>query len=125
MLRVMTLVTLFCSIASGAKGEYLKDSTQNNILDRIVSVIAKDCRLADSTKKELSNYFYSYYFKLRKEQKRGSSVGHPNLSSLKFDFLEGLKTKFGEDVFRCYKKFTGGCGPLARKNNKVNRITEP
>ena len=66
MFRLTIILAISFLNTSKVKAEYSKDSTQSNIIDRIVSAIARNCHLNDSTKKELANYFYSYYLEIKK-----------------------------------------------------------
>ena len=121
---ILIAVSVFASLNVNAGS--IKDSAQNSLIDRIVSGIAAKCQLSDPTKKELSTYFFSYYLKIKKirsdPKKEMSCLG--DLRTLKNNFSEGLKKKFGECVYKCYKKFTEDCVVPVRKENKLNRITE-
>ena len=126
MLRFFLFLIILFSAVVNAKAKHVTDSTQNKIVERMVSAIAAKCKLADSTKKELSKYFYVYYLKIKKiRSDREKEIScFDDLSSLKNDFLEGLKKKFGKDVYEYYKKITEGCTNTIRKKNEPDRITE-
>jgi len=125
MLRYFLSITILFIASKYVYATPLNDTSQNKSIDRIVSGIAAKCQLTDSTKKELSAYFFSYYLKIKKirndPKKEMSCFG--DLSSLKNDFLDALKKKFGEDVYKYYKKITIGCTYYSRRKMQ-NRITE-
>lgn len=122
----ITIIAFSFLISPKIKVEYLRDSIKSNTIGRIVSVIAEKCHLSDSVKKELSNYFYSYYLKIKKIRCDRTKVlsCFSDLVSLKSDFLKTLEKRFGINVYRCYKKFTAGCVRPTRNKNMLNRIPE-
>ena len=127
MFRLTIIFAISFLNTSNVRAEYSKDSTQSNIINRIVSAIARKCHLNDSTKKELSNHFYSLYLNLKKlkNEEEDKLIFFSKLYPLKKNFLEGLRKKFGEEVYRSYKKLTSGCtdGQI-RQKKLLNRITE-
>jgi hypothetical protein len=99
------ILSLLLSLITNGKS--LNDSTKNTIIDRIVTIISIKCELNDSTKKELSKYFYSYYIELRKARLDAACerTCYNGTSERKKVFIKGLRLKFGNEVYQYYKSF--------------------
>ena len=83
-----------------------EDSINNNFVNRIVSIISRDCKLNDSTKKELSIYYGTYFNKMRKiiRQTDDKIVRAQKMIELRGPFEQNLREKFGTRVYKRYMK---------------------
>jgi hypothetical protein len=129
MYKYFFLIIILFSTGLRADAKPLKDPINNNLIQRIVSLISVKCKLPDLTKKELSKHFYYYYIEVKKissdRKQEATCFGNMKLSLLKKNFLDGLRNKFGEAVYRFYKIFTEGCTDgQTRSKILLNRITE-
>jgi hypothetical protein len=119
MLRHFLLAAIIFSASLKADSMLLNDPIHNKLIDRIVSSIAFKCRLADSTKKELSKYFFDYYEEIKKIRNDPKSERNC-FKDTKMIFLNGMKQKFGSNVYNCYKDITSPCFfPNSKKLNSL------
>ena len=106
MIKHCLLVCSLLFIGLNGFAQSIEDSINNNFVDRIVSIISRDCKLNDSIKTELSKYYGTYFSKMRKiiRQTDDKIVRAQKMIELKGPFEKNLREKFGSRVYKRYKK---------------------
>ena len=126
MIRPCLLIVVLWFHFFQVEAQPLTDSSRNKIAGNFSLTISRNCPLSDSTNQELSNFVYDYLIKIKEIRSVYTDrlICAEKTALLRTGFERELEDKFGNCVYKNYKKINGGCVlPVRRKENMLNRIT--
>ena len=126
MVRYCLLTILFCLGLCYAKAQSSEESSLNKFTERLVSAISRDCKLNDSTKRKLLKYFYEYLVELKRIRiaNEDKLICMQKIAEVRMAFLSGLKEKFGNCIYKNYKKIIDHRYPDRSPNRITGRTSE-
>ena len=84
-----------------------EDTSFNNFTDKFALSFSKNCALTDSAIQELSTFIYDFLLKIKKIRSTNSDrlINEQKRVELRVSFEKGLKEKFGNCVYKNYKRY--------------------
>lgn len=120
------LIILLCLNLYYLQAQSSEDSSWKKYSEKIALMLSKNCSLNDSARRVLPDFCYKYLFEIKNIKKTTSDelIWAQKRLELNNVFETGLKEKFGNCVYKNYKKIVGTHRYPNRLPNRPNRSSD-